>query len=105
MFIGSAHPELFTAIGSFSPVIYEGTEEWPFKELPIENLVKSKSKPFFFRGIGEKEDQRFINYHQLVSDYLNDNKYPSVRYKSTGTYHEWLIWRRCLYEFAQKLFR
>jgi len=105
MFIGSAHPELFTAIGSFSPVIYEGTEAQPFKELPIENLVKSNTKPFFFMGIGEKEDQRFIDYNQILTNYLNQNKYPFVQYKSAGTYHEWLTWRRCLYEFAQKLFK
>jgi len=105
MLIGANHPDLFSAIGSFSPVIYEGTESRPFKELPIENLLKSKSKPFFFMGIGEKEDQRFINYNNLLSDYLNQNKYPFVQYKSAGTYHEWLTWRRCLYEFSQKIFR
>ena len=105
MYIGSAHPELFTAIGSFSPVIYEGTEAQPFKELPIENLINSKSKPFFFIGIGEKEDQRFIDYNQVLTYYLNQNKYPFVQYKSAGTYHEWLTWRRCLYEFAPKLFK
>ena len=105
MLIGANHPDLFSAIGSFSPVIYEGTESRPFKELPIENLLKSKSKPFFFMGIGEKEDQRFINYNNLLSDYLNQNKYPFVQYKSAKTYHEWLTWRRCLYEFAQKIFK
>jgi enterochelin esterase family protein len=104
MLIGANHPELFSAIGSFSPVIYEGTETQPFKELPIENLLKSKSKPFFFMGIGEKEDHRFINYNNLLSDYLNQNKYQFVQYESAGTYHEWLTWRRCLYEFAQKIF-
>ena len=105
MFIGADYPELFSAIGSFSPVIYEGTESQPFKELPIDNLLKSKSKPFFFMGIGEKEDLRFINYNSLLSDYLNQNKYPFVQYKSAGTYHEWLTWRRCLYEFVQKIFK
>ena len=105
MLIGANHPDLFSAIGSFSPVIYEGTESQPFKELPIENLLKSKSKPFFFMGIGEKEDQRFINYNNLLSDYLHQNKYPFEQYQSAGTYHEWLTWRRCLYEFSQKIFR
>lgn len=105
MFIGADYPEMFSAIGSFSPVIYEGTESHPFKELPIDNLLKSKSKPFFFMGIGEKEDQRFIGYGGLLSDYLNQNKYPFLQYKSSGTYHEWLTWRRCLYEFAQKIFK
>ncbi|WP_312821980.1 hypothetical protein [Epilithonimonas sp.] len=55
-------------------------------------------------GIGEKEDQRFINYNNLLNDYLIQNKYPFVQYNSVGTYHEWLTWRRCLYEFVQKIF-
>lgn len=105
MFIGSLHPELFTAIGSFSPVIYEGTEAQPFKELPIENLIKSKSKPFFFMGIGEQEDQRFIDYNQVLTNYLDEKKYPFFQYKSGETYHEWLTWRRCLYEFVRQIFK
>lgn len=40
MLIGSSHPEMFSAIGVFSPVIYEGTESEPFKELPIGNVLK-----------------------------------------------------------------
>lgn len=105
MFIGANHPELFSAIGSFSPVIYEGTELQPFKELPIENLLRSKQKPFFFIGIGEKEDKRFSEYNTILADYLNQNKYPFVQYNSAGTYHEWLTWRRCLNEFAQQIFK
>ncbi|WP_379964913.1 alpha/beta hydrolase-fold protein [Epilithonimonas sp. UC225_85] len=105
MFIGANHPGLFSAIGSFSPVIYEGTALQPFKELPVDNLLRSKHKPFFFIGIGEKEDKRFFDYNHIVTSYLDQNKYPYVQYKSAGTYHEWLTWRRCLYEFAQKIFR
>ncbi|MET3538937.1 alpha/beta hydrolase-fold protein [Chryseobacterium limigenitum] len=105
MLIGANHPGLFSAIGSFSPVIYEGTEDQPFKELPISNLLKSKQKPFFFIGIGEKENIRFFEYNQIIINYLNQNKYPYFQYKSPQTYHEWLTWRRCLYQFAQKIFR
>ncbi|MFP3591141.1 alpha/beta hydrolase-fold protein [Chryseobacterium sp. SIMBA_038] len=104
MLIGANHPELFSAIGSFSPVIYEGTEDQPFKELPISNLLKSKQKPLFFIGIGEKEDARFLEYNRMIINYLNQNKYPYFQYKSPQTYHEWLTWRRCLYQFAQKIF-
>jgi enterochelin esterase family protein len=28
-----------------------------------------------------------------------------VYYESSGTSHEWLTWRRSLYEFAPRLFR
>lgn len=105
MLIGANHPELFSAIGSFSPVIYEGTEDEPFKELPISNLLKSKQKPFFFIGIGEKEDTRFFEFNQTLLAYFNQNRYSYSQYKSPQTYHEWLTWRRCLYQFAQKIFR
>lgn len=105
MLIGANHPELFSAIGSFSPVIYGGTELQPFKELPIDNLLKSKNKPFVFIGIGTKEDKRFHEYNTILTHYLDQNKYPNFQYKSEGTYHEWLTWRRCLHEFAQKIFK
>ncbi|REC56376.1 hypothetical protein DRF62_03465 [Chryseobacterium piscium] len=105
MLIGANHPELFSAIGSFSPVIYGGTVLLPFKELPMDNLLKSKQKPFLFIGIGTKEDKRFLDYNSIIIDYLQQNRYPYVQYKSAGTYHEWLTWRRCLYEFVQKIFK
>ncbi|UKB82008.1 hypothetical protein LF887_13440 [Chryseobacterium sp. MEBOG06] len=105
MLIGSRHPELFSAIGSFSPVIYEGTKIEPFKELPIGNLLKSRQKPFFFIGIGEKEDHRFLEFNEAIVTYFKQNKYPYSQYKSPQTYHEWLTWRGCLYRFAQKIFK
>jgi enterochelin esterase-like enzyme len=105
MLIGANNPELFSAIGSFSPVIYEGTDIEPFKELPISNLLKSQQKPFFFLGIGEKEDTRFLEYNQAIINYFNQNGYLYSQYKSPQTYHEWLTWRRCLYQFVQKIFR
>lgn len=105
MLIGANHPDMFSAIGSFSPVIYEGTENEPFKELPLNNLLKSKQKPFFFIGIGEKEEARFFEFNRTITVYFNQNKYPYFPYRSSQTYHEWLTWRRCLHQFAQKIFR
>jgi len=105
MLIGASHPETFSAIGAFSPVIYEGTEAEPFKELPIGNLLKSKKKPYFFIGIGEKEDVMFFKFNQILTDFLNKNNYPYFQYKSPETRHEWLTWRRSLYYFAQQIFK
>lgn len=105
MLIGVNHPEIFSAIGSFSPVIYGGTTTEPFKELPIGNLLISKKKPYSFIGIGEKEDRRFLEFNQMLNSFLDKNKYPYLLYKSPGTYHEWLTWRRSLYHFAQHVFK
>ncbi|WP_326984408.1 alpha/beta hydrolase-fold protein [Chryseobacterium sp. MYb264] len=105
MLIGLNHPEIFSAIGSFSPVIYGGDNNEPFKELSINNLLKSKQKPLFFLGIGEKEDPRFLDFNKTITDYLDQNKYPYTQYHSPQTYHEWLTWRRCLYQFAQLIFK
>lgn len=105
MLIGVSHPEMFTAIGSFSPVIYGGTEDEPFKELPVDHLLKSRKKPYFFIGIGEKEEARFFGFNEILHDFFTQNNYPYTSYRSAGTYHEWLTWRRCLYEFAQHIFR
>lgn len=105
MLIGSSHPEMFSAIGVFSPVIYEGTESEPFKELPIGNLLKSRKKPYFFIGIGEKEDKRFFQFNKELTTFLNKNRYLYSFYESPETYHEWLTWRRSLYQFTQKIFK
>lgn len=104
MLIGTNHPDLFSAIGAFSPVIYEGTGAEPFRELPISNLLKASKKPFFFIGIGEKEDARFFEFNALITNYLKQNSYPYSAYISPQTYHEWLTWRRCLYQFVQQIF-
>lgn len=61
MLIGANHPELFSAIGSFSPVIYEGTEDQPFKELPISNLLKSKQNLSSSSELEKKRTQDFLN--------------------------------------------
>jgi enterochelin esterase-like enzyme len=105
MLVGANHPELFSAIGSFSPVIYGGTDDQPFKELPLDNLLKSKEKPYFFIGIGEKEDVRFLEFNQKIITYFNKNDYHYHQYNSSQTYHEWLTWRRCLYQFVQLIFK
>ncbi|SHG15347.1 alpha/beta hydrolase-fold protein [Chryseobacterium vrystaatense] len=105
MLIGAGHPELFSAIGVFSPVIYEGTAAEPFKELPINNLLTSKKKPYFFIGIGQKEDDRFLQFNQELMHFLKTDKYPYFLYESPETRHEWLTWRRSLYQFAPKIFK
>jgi enterochelin esterase-like enzyme len=36
---------------------------------------------------------------------MDEAELEYVYYESPGTVHEWLTWRRDLYQFAQKLFK
>jgi enterochelin esterase family protein len=52
-------------------------------------------------GIGTEEGPGMKALHEA----LDKAGVKHVYYESPGTAHEWLTWRRCLYEFAQRLFR
>jgi enterochelin esterase-like enzyme len=55
-----------------------------------------------FLGIGSAEGQGMRQF----ADALTKNGIKNVVYfESPGTAHEWLTWRRCLYDFAPRLFK
>ena len=59
-----------------------------------------KVKVLFF-GIGSVEGQGTKTF----SDALTQAGIHNVYFESPGTAHEWLTWRRCLNDFAPRLFR
>lgn len=56
-------------------------------------------------GIGTKEPERMYNSVHSFHKALAQAGVQHVYYESPGTSHEWLTWRRSLYEFAPRLFR
>jgi enterochelin esterase-like enzyme len=54
-----------------------------------------------FLGIGSAEGPGTKTF----SEQLTEAGIRNVYYESPGTAHEWLTWRRCFREFAQRLFR
>jgi enterochelin esterase-like enzyme len=56
-------------------------------------------------GIGTAEGERFYNSVKGYCDSLEKAGIKTVFYESPGTAHEWLTWRRCLKEFAPRLFQ
>jgi enterochelin esterase family protein len=54
-----------------------------------------------FLGIGSVEGPGTKNF----SDALTKAGIHNVYFESAGTAHEWLTWRRCLYDFAPRLFK
>ncbi len=61
----------------------------------------NKKVKVLFLGIGSEEGPRTKNF----SDQLTKAGIKNVYFESPGTAHEWLTWRRCLNDFAQRLFK
>jgi len=61
----------------------------------------NKKVKVLFLGIGSVEGQGTKNF----SDALTQAGVHNVYFESPGTAHEWLTWRRCLSDFAPRLFR
>ena len=85
-----ARPEVFGYYGLLSGGTYSPEE------------VANTGVKFVFMGCGSKENP------DGVTKAANDLKaagYNAMSYVSEGTAHEFLTWRRCLYQMAQKLFK
>jgi len=61
----------------------------------------NKQVKVLFLGIGSTEGQGTKGF----SDALSQAGIHNVYFESPGTAHEWLTWRRCLNDFAPRLFR
>jgi enterochelin esterase-like enzyme len=61
----------------------------------------NKKVKVLFLGIGSAEGQGTKTF----SDALTQAGIHNVYFESPGTAHEWLTWRRCLNDFAPRLFR
>lgn len=61
----------------------------------------NKKVKVLFLGIGSAEGPNTKTF----SDALTKAGVHNVYFESPGTAHEWLTWRRCLYDFAPRLFR
>ena len=61
----------------------------------------NKKVKVLFLGIGSAEGPGTKTF----SEQLTSAGIKNVYFESPGTAHEWLTWRRCLYDFAPRLFR
>jgi enterochelin esterase-like enzyme len=61
----------------------------------------NKKVKLLWLGVGTEESPNTKNFHEA----LKKAGINSVYFESPGTAHEWLTWRRCLNEFAPRLFR
>ena len=98
------------------PVPLDNMEEpsWTFQPYPggtgalLEKTYRERGPAAFnrqikvlFLGIGSEEGPGT----KAFSDALTKAGVHNVYFESPGTAHEWLTWRRCLNDFAPRLFR
>lgn len=100
----------FSYIGGFS-----GTSNYPSsdkidRETFMNGAFKdgealSKKIKLFWLGLGTKEPDPFPGSVGAFREMLKEAGLEHVYYESPGTAHEWLTWRRSLYQFAPMLFK
>jgi enterochelin esterase-like enzyme len=102
--------DVFSHIGGFS-----GTSNYPNTTvIDPETFQNGKFKDgsslnkqikLLWLGLGTKEPNPFPGSVRAFRDMLEKGGIKYVYYESQGTAHEWLTWRRDLYQFAPLLFR
>ncbi|MFC1551171.1 alpha/beta hydrolase-fold protein [Candidatus Latescibacterota bacterium] len=102
--------DVFSHIGGFS-----GTSNYPSTEVidPAtfrngrykDGAALNKQIKLFFLSLGTKEPDPFPGSVGAFRAMLDSVGIEHVYYESPETAHEWLTWRRSLYQFAPLLFR
>jgi enterochelin esterase-like enzyme len=99
-----ANLDKFAWIGNFSGAGLRGGES-DLKTLYNGAFVNpadfNKKVKLLWMGIGTAEGTGMKSLHEL----LDKAGVKNVYFESQGTAHEWLTWRRCLNDFAPRLFR
>lgn len=102
--------DLFSYIGGFS-----GTSNYPRRDkidrkIFMEGAFKdgqilNEKIKLFWLSIGTKEPEPFPESIEAFCNMLEEAGIEYGFYESPETAHEWLTWRRSLYQFAQNLFK
>jgi enterochelin esterase-like enzyme len=97
-----AHPDKFAWIGTFSGFFFRGNNvvQEAFNGVFKDAAEFNKKFKLLFISTGTEES----NPKPLV-DQLKAHGINVVFHESQGTAHEWLTWRRALYDFAPRLFK
>jgi enterochelin esterase family protein len=100
----TAHLDTFASIGGFSG---SGGSGGTFDQKTTNNGAYADAEAFnkkvklLWLGVGTEESPNTKRFHEA----LDKAGIRNVYFESPGTAHEWLTWRRCLNDFAPRLFR
>ena len=111
---GFRHPELFSALGIFSGFLYDWIQGSEIDMVErgagdnshlafLEDREKvAKSFRIFFRAIGDKDP--FLEYFKEDDVRCEKSGIRQERRIYEGI-HDWNVWRQCIRDFAQLIFR
>lgn len=110
-YAGLESPDCFASVGIFSSGIFGGINNPSGKEFDAEKEIPgllSKSQSFneklrlFYISVGE-QDPRYEFTQKAVKKFRDSGL--KVEFASFPGGHEWQVWRKSLYDFAQKVFK
>lgn len=102
--IGLKHLDLFGSIGAFSaPMMGSFDVKTAYDGSFAESNGFNEKLSLFWLGAGTKEEF-FATSIRRVHQALDEAGIQHVHFESAGTSHEWQTWRRCLRDFAPRLF-
>ena len=109
------HPEYFEYVGIFSGFLHDfiqgdGQMDMIQREASqnlhlkvLDNAEKfNKNFSIFFRCIGKSDP--FIDQFMLDDKLLEEKEIRCIRKVYDGT-HDWNVWRKCIWDFAQMIFK
>jgi enterochelin esterase-like enzyme len=102
--ITSAHPDTFAWIGAFSAPIRNFDVKTSFNGVFTDAAAYNKRVRLLWFGAGTGE-VTFIETARQMHKSLEAAGIKHVMFESAGTAHEWQTWRRCLNDFAPRLFK
>ena len=102
--IGLTHLDTFGYLGVFSGVGMRGNADMKtmYNGAYADAAALNGKLKVFFISIGTTENVEGARRYKAALDSLGVH---NVYYESPGTAHEWLTWRRSLYQFAPLIFR
>ena len=112
--IGFMHPEYFSSLGIFSGFVSDIIQGSPLdmvdrrasenEHMKILDDAEAFNKKFdvYFRAMGDKDP--FWEHFEHDDQILSEKGINQIRKVYQGT-HDWNVWRRCIYDFAQLIFK
>lgn len=108
-YVGLRSPEIFSQVGVFSTGLFGGISGASTLDLEAEipgmiSRTEDFNKLFdlFFISCGEQDPR--IEYTRKIVSQMQDNG-VKVHFESYPGDHEWQVWRKSFYSFAQHLFK